>query len=136
MSSLQAVVCACDDSDACLSNWAVMTKLTNVLVLGVFAGSCLLARTMLTLMLEVRNAGRVVPYFTNLCISLRPVLIILPIAAAVYCLWLWLRKAESASRGTAFVVATMTLLILFVLPAIGTSYLLMIDQVRAAVGAR
>jgi len=112
-----------------------MTKLTNVLVLGVFAGSCLLARAMLTLLLEVRNAGRVLPYFTNLCISLRPVLIILPIAAAVYCLWLWPRKTESASRGTAFVVTTMTLLILFVLPAIGTSYLLMIDQVRAAVGA-
>jgi hypothetical protein len=72
----------------------------------------------------------------NPCISLRPALIILPIAAAVYCLWLRLRKGESASRGTGFVVATMTLLILFVLPAIGTSYLLMIGQVRAAVGAR
>jgi hypothetical protein len=112
-----------------------MRKLTNVLVVGVFAASCLLARAMLTLMLEVRNAGRGLPYFTNLCISLRPVLIILPVAAAVCCLWLWLRKGENASRGTAFVMATMTLLILFVLPAIGTSYLLMMDQVRAAVGA-
>jgi hypothetical protein len=112
-----------------------MTKLTNVLVLGVFAGSCLLARAMLTHMLEIRNAPRVLPYFTNLCISLRPVLIILPLAAAVCCLWLWLRQRESASGGTAFVAATMALLILFVLPAIGTSYLLMIDQVRAAVGA-
>jgi hypothetical protein len=110
-----------------------MTKLSNMLVFGVFAGSCLLARAMLTLLLEVRNVGRVLPYFTNLCISLRPLLIVLPIAAAVCCLWLWLRKAESASRGTASVVATMTLLILFVLPAIGTSYLLMIDQVKASV---
>jgi hypothetical protein len=92
---------------------------------------------MLTLMMEIRDdAHRGLPYFTNLCISLRPVLIILPIAAAACCLWLWLRKGESASRGTAFVVATMALLILFVLPAMGTSYLLMIDQVRAAVGAR
>ena len=112
-----------------------MRKLAGLLVLGVFAGSCLLARAMLTLMLEVRNAGRGLPYFTNLCISLRPVLIILPVAAAICCLWLWLRKGENASRGTAFVMATMTLLILFVLPAIGTSYLLMMDQVRAAVGA-
>jgi hypothetical protein len=112
-----------------------MTKLTNVLVLGVFATSCLLARTMLTLILEVRNAGRELPLFTNLCISLRPVLIILPIAAAGYCLWLWLRNGENVSRWMGFVMATMTLLILFVLPAIGTSYLLMIDQVRAAVGA-
>jgi hypothetical protein len=112
-----------------------MRKLANVLVLGVFAGSCLLARAMLTLMLEVRNAPRVLPYFTNLCISLRPLLIILPIAAAVYCLWLWLRKGENVSHWMGFVVVTMTLLIFFVLPAMGTSYLLMVDQVRAAVGA-
>jgi hypothetical protein len=112
-----------------------MTKLANVLVLGVFAGSCLIARAMLTLMLEVRNSPKVLPYFTNLCIGLRPLMIILPIAAAVCCAWLLLRKGESSSRGTVFVAATMTLLILFVLPAIGTSYLLMIDDVRAAVGA-
>ena len=43
-----------------------MRWLTNVLVLGVFAGSCLLARAMLTLMLEVRNAGRGLLYFTGL----------------------------------------------------------------------
>ena len=111
-----------------------MTKLTNVLVLGVFAGSCLLARAMLTLMLEVRNTGRVLPYWTNLCISLRPLLLLMPIAAAAYCLWLWLRKGEEASRGTGFVLATMTLLILFVLPAIATSYLPMMYLVRVAVG--
>ena len=113
-----------------------MTKLTNVLVLGVFAGSCLIARAMLTLMLEVRNTGRVLPYWSNLCISLRPLLMFMPIAAAAYCLWLWLRKGEEASRGTGFVLATMTLLILFVLPAIGTSYLPMMYLVRIAVGAR
>ena len=113
-----------------------MRKLANVLVLGVFAGSCLLARAMLTLLLEVRNAGRVLPYWTNLCISLRSLLLLMPIAAPAYCLWLWLRKGENGSRATVFVFATMTLLILFVLPAIATSYLLMIDQVRVAVGAR
>ena len=112
-----------------------MTKLTNVLVLGVFAGSCLIARAMLTLMLEVRNTGRMLPYWSNLCISLRPLLMFMPIAAAAYCLWLWLRKGEEASRGTGFVLATMTLLILFVLPAIATSYLPMMYLVRVAVGA-
>jgi hypothetical protein len=113
-----------------------MRKLANVLVLGVFAGSCLIARAMLTLMLEVRNTGRVLPYLSNLCISLRPLLLLMPIAAAAYCLWLWLRKGEEASRGTGFVLATMTLLILFVLPAIATSYLPMMSLVRTAVAAR
>jgi hypothetical protein len=34
-----------------------------------------------------------------------------------------------------FVAVTMVLLIVFVLPAIGTSYLLMIDPVKLATGA-
>ena len=113
-----------------------MRRLTNVLVLGVFAGSCLLAWAMLTLMLEVRNAGRVLPYWSNMCISLRPLLMVLPIAAVAYCLWLWGRKGEDVSRSMGFVATTMTVLIVFVLPAIATSYLPMMYLVRAAVGAR
>ena len=112
-----------------------MQKLANALVLGVFAGSCLLAWAMLTLMLEVRNAGRVLPYFTNLCIGLRPLMILLPAAGAVYCLRSWFWKGENASRQMDFVLATMVLLILLVIPALATSYLVMIDQVRLATGA-
>ena len=126
---------ACNKYAGRLSNYVSMQKLANALVLGVFAGSCLLAWAMLRLMLEVRNAGRVLPYFTNLCIVLRPVLIALPVLAAAYYLWLWFRKEERLSRWMGFVVATMTALIIFVLPAISTSYLLMIDQVRMATGA-
>ena len=111
-----------------------MQKFTNTVVLGVFGGSCLLAWAMLTLLLEVRNAGRVLPYFTNLCIGLRPLLIVLPFAAAGYCLRLWFRKSEPVSRWNGFVAATMTLLILFVIPAMASSYLVMIDQVKPAVG--
>jgi len=113
-----------------------MRKFVNALVLGVFGASCGLAWAMTTLMLEVRNAGRVLPYFTNLCIGLRPLLIILPVAAAAYCLWLWFDKEEKASRRMGFVVVTMALLFVLVLPAIGTSYLLMIDPVKLATGAR
>jgi hypothetical protein len=111
-------------------------KLTNTLVLGVFAGSCLLAWAMLTLMLEIRNAGRVLPYFTNFCIGLRPLIVLLPAAAALYWVRLSFRKGENTSRQAGFVVATMTLLILFVIPVVATSYLVMIDQVRLATGAR
>jgi hypothetical protein len=112
-----------------------MRKLASGLVLGVFGASCGLAWGMTTLMLEITNAGRVLPYFTNLCIRLRPLLIILPILAAAYCLWLWFNKEEKASRWMGFVVVTMTLLIVFVLPAIGTSYLVMIDPVKLAISA-
>ena len=111
-----------------------MKKLTCALVLGVFGSSCLLAWAMLTLMFDVKNAGRALPYFTDLCIVFRPVLIALPVVAAAYYLWLWFHKEERMSHWMGFVVATMTALIVFVIPAISTSYLLMIDQVRAATG--
>ncbi len=77
-----------------VSNLMAMKKLTCALVLVVFGFSCLLASAMLTLMFDVRNAGRALPYFTNLCIAFRPVLIALPVLAAGYYLWLWLRREE------------------------------------------
>jgi hypothetical protein len=112
-----------------------MKKISCALVLTVFGSSCLLCWSMLTLMLQVRNAPRVLPYFTNLCITLRPLLLALPLMAAVYYLWLWLRKEEKVSRWMGFVVAAMTVMIIFVLPAIATSYLLMIGPVKLDVGA-
>ncbi len=113
-----------------------MKKLSCALVLGVFGSCCLLAWAMLTLMFDVRNAGRALPNFTNLCITLRPVLIVLPSVAVACYLWLWFRREEKASRWMGFIVAAMTALLVFVLPAISTSYLIMIDQVRAATGVR
>jgi hypothetical protein len=112
-----------------------MKKIACGLVLGAFGSSCSLAWAMLTLMFDVRSAGRAVPHFTDLCIVLRPVLIALPVLAAAYYLWLWFHKEERVSRWMGFVMATMTVLIVFVLPAMSTSYLLMIDQVKAATGA-
>lgn len=113
-----------------------MKKLVSALALAVFGSSCLLGWNMLALMSEVRNAGRALPYFTNLCIALRPALIAMPFAALAYYLFLWFRKEEKASPWMNLVVATMGLLIFFVIPAMSTSYVLMIDQVRAAVASR
>ncbi len=89
---------------------------------------------MLTLMLDIRSAGRVLPYFTDVCITLRPALIALPALAAVAYAWLWFRREEKESHWMGFVLATMAVLIVFVLPAISTSCLLMTDQVRNATG--
>jgi len=68
------------------------------------------------------------------CALCRPVLIAFPFVAAGYYLWLWFHKEEKLSRWMGFVGATMTVLIIFVLPAISASYLLMIDQVKMATG--
>ena len=102
-----------------------MRRITNALVLAVFAGNCLVAWAMQKSMLEIRNAHRVLPYFANLCIDLRPSFVLLPLVAALCCSGLWFRKGENGSGWRGVVIVTMTALILFVLPAIGSSYLLM-----------
>ena len=124
-----------DNFGAPLSDPATMKKLTGALVLGVFGSTCLLAWAMLALMLDIKSAGRTLPYFTDCCIVLRPVLILLPMVATAYYLWLCLRKEDKPGRWMGFVGVTMTALIVLVLPAISTSYLLMIAPVRMAVGA-
>ena len=113
-----------------------MKKLTCALVLGVFGSTCLLAWAMLSLMFDVKHAGRALPYFTDLCLVLRPVLIVLPVVAVAYYLWLCFQQEERLSRWMGFVVVTMTALIVFVLPAISTSYLVMVDPVKMAIGVQ
>ena len=103
--------------------------MTHGLVLAVFAGNCLVAWAMQKSILEMRHAPRVLPYFANLCIDLRLSFVFLPIVAALGYLLLWFRKGENAPGWRGFVIGTMTVLILFVLPAIGSSYLLMRDFV-------
>ena len=113
-----------------------MRRITNTLVLAVFAGNCLIAWAMQNSMLEIRNAHRVLPYFANLCIDLRASFVLLPIVAALCYLWLWFRKEEHAPGWRGFGIVTMTVLILFVLPAIGSSYLLLRSLVPGLVNVR
>jgi len=111
-----------------------MKKITCALVLTVFCSSCLLCWSMLALMLQVRGAPRALPYFTNLCINFRPLLIALPLMVAAGYLWMWFRKEERVSRWMGLVVVAMAVMIIFVLPAVATSYLLMIAPVKLHFG--
>jgi len=106
-----------------------MKKLTSALVVAVFAFNCWFTWTMLTVLLEVRDAHhRLLPYFTNLCVNLRQLLVVFPIVAAAYGLWLWFRKAEHGPAvWGGFIALTMTVLIFFVFPAMLTSYWLILD---------
>jgi len=125
-----------DDFMGGVSNPSVMRRITNGLVLAVFAGNCLIAWAMQKSMLEIRNAHRVLPCFASLCIDLRPSFVLLPLVAALCYLWLWFRKGENAPGWRGFVIVTMTVLILFVLPAIGSSYLLLRSLVPGLVNVQ
>ena len=109
-----------------------MKKLSYALILTVLAFICWLAWSLVTLTLDARNAGRVLPYFANLCISLRPLLIILPVLAAGYCLRGCLLKTEKAPSWAGFSAAVMGVLICVVFPALVSSYWLLVDPVRWA----
>jgi hypothetical protein len=107
-----------------------MKKLTSALVLAVFGFNCWFAWAMLNLVLDVKNGGKVLPYFTNLCIDLKPLLLFLPIVALACGLRLWFRKAEIAPSLAHLTVITMTVQILFVFPVILSSYWLILDPVK------
>ena len=85
---------------------------------------------MLRILADVKNGGKVLPSFTNLCISLRPLLVVLPVAVAIYGLWLWFRKAGNVQARAGFIMVTMAALIVFVFPVMLTCYWLFPDLLR------
>ncbi len=84
---------------------------------------------MLTLTSNV-GAGRSLPAFTNLCIELRPLTVILPVVAAGYCVYVWMRKTGGSRSWVNFFAATMCTLVLVVLPTFVASYLPLIDTLN------
>ena len=60
---------------------------------------------------------------TMLCVSLRPVLVAIPILAAVYCLWVWFRKGDRLPSWIGFFATTMGFLALVTIPAMLAAYL-------------
>ena len=70
-----------------------MNKLAHTLILAVFGIACFFLWGILTLTPHGSH-GHPVPAFTLFCFALRPVMMVLPLMAAVYCLWVWFRKAD------------------------------------------
>ena len=110
-----------------------MNKLAHTLVLAVFGFASWFTWVILTLASRVGH-GEALPGFTAFCIGLRPVLIVLPVMAAVYCLWIWFRKAERSPSWMIFFAATMSALVLVTLPALVAAYLPLIKAVNHLAG--
>jgi predicted membrane-bound mannosyltransferase len=93
------------------------------LVFIVFAIGCLCSWGVLSLLAGLSRHGYSFPGFTDLFMSLRPVLIALPVLAAAYCLWVWFRKADRVPSWIGFFATTMGVLVLVALPAMVAAYL-------------
>ena len=74
--------------------------------------------------------GHPLPGFTQLCVGLRPIMVMLPIVAAVYCLWIWYRKADKLPSWIGFLAVLMGVWVLVTLPAVIAAYLPLYDSVR------
>ena len=111
-----------------------MKKFIHALVLAVFGIGCWVTGAILTLVPHVRRAGLELPAFTNFCVSLRPVVIALPILAAAYCVWVWFRKADRVPSWIGFFAAATGALVLVTLPAMVAAYLPLLKVVTNLAG--
>ena len=113
-----------------------MKKFIHTLVLAVFAFGCWLTWVILKLapVAVIKRANPSLPGFTELCISLRPVVIALPILAAAYCVWVWFRKAGRVPSWVGFFAATMRMLVVVALPAMVAAYLPLLSALNQLPG--
>ena len=107
-----------------------MNKLIHGLIAVSFAFACLCLWGMLTLTSHVppRVAGQV-PAFTQFCIGLRPLFVVLPVVAAAYCLYVWIRKTDHRHSWVPFFATTMGCLMVVMLPTIIAVWLPVIQYI-------
>jgi hypothetical protein len=104
-----------------------MNRLAHTFFLAIFGIACWFLWGVLTL---ASNAGRhaILPGFTTFCcIALRPLMIVLPILATAYCVWIWLRRTDRTPSWVAFFAVTTGVLILVTLPTLVAAYLPLVD---------
>ena len=106
-----------------------MNKFLHAVILAGFGAACGLIWLLMKLPLLL-GPGHPLPGFTQLSVSLRPIVIVLPIVAAAYCLRVWFRKADKLPSWTGFFAVLMGVLVLVTLPAVVAAYLPLYDSLN------
>jgi hypothetical protein len=116
-----------------------INKMMHAVVLVVFGAACwflsliilklpLMVRPSLARLRSVPLEQAVLPAFTRFCMAAGPALLAtFSLVALVYCLYVWLRKAERPAHWTEFLAATMSALVLVLLPAMVAIYIPLVD---------
>jgi hypothetical protein len=107
-----------------------LNKMAHGVVLALFGVACWLVWALLQLprMVKVPGVELHLPAFTRLCMALGPVLLISLVAlAAGYCLWVWVRKAETRRSWVSFLATATGCLFLVTLPIVVAIYLPLVD---------
>jgi hypothetical protein len=113
-----------------------MKKFIHALILVVFSIGCLSTWLVLSLITNSWLPGKALPGLTILCINFRPLLIALPVVAAMYCLWVWFRRADRVPSWMDFFAATMGSLVLVAFPAMLAAYLPLLSYVASHVASK
>ena len=107
-----------------------MNKFIHAIILALFGISCWFVWAILTLSMHIGGDGHVLPGFTRLCLGLRPVLSVLPVLAAAYCVYVWARKNDGRLPWIGFFAAATGALVLVMLPAFIAVYLPLLDSIN------
>ena len=113
-----------------------MNKMIHGVILAVFAAACWFVALILKLPVMVaQRTGRGLPAFTRLCMQAGPPLLAaLAVVALGYCLYVWVRKADQRPSWMAFLLTTMSALVLVMLPMVVAIYLPIVDSLNRLAG--
>lgn len=101
-----------------------MNKIAHGIVLGLFGVACFFLWGLLNIAGRVPLGGHDVPGFTLFCIGLSTtVFTTLVIVAALYCIWVWVRKADSRTPWIAFLATTTSTLVFLMVFVMVAAYL-------------
>lgn len=110
-----------------------LNKLAHGIVLAFFGVACWLAWALLQLpnMVRLHGVQLQLPAFTRFCMALGPIVIIaLAALATAYCLWVWLRKAETRRSCVAFLATATGSLFFVTLPIVVAIYLPLVNALQ------
>jgi len=115
-----------------------MNKAIHGLIALLFAVGCWFLWGILTLTLHTAQrflAGAQIPEFTRLCISLRPLFVVLPVLSLAWCVFAWFRKAQARDTWVGYFATNIGVLVLVMLPTLIAAWLPLISIIEK-VGAR
>ena len=111
-----------------------LNKIAHGIVLALFAVACWLVWALLQLPAMVRLHGvqLQMPAFTRFCMGIGPSIMVgLATIATGYCVWVWLRKAETRSSWVGFVATATGSLFLVTLPVVVAIYLPLVNALQS-----
>ena len=108
-----------------------MNKIVHGVVLAFFGIACWFTWGLLRMSGGVPLGGRALPAYSRLCMGLGPnVLAILVVVAAVYCIWVWIRKADGRTSWIAFLATATGALVFVMVQVMVAAYLPLLDALN------